>query len=318
MIAGRLPHEATSSVELVRKILSEPPARLRQYVPSVPEPVERLVAYLIEKRAADRPDSADRVCEAIHLVLQGRPLDEIRLPMRSALEEFRRSGVDAPAFTAPDATTRFLPDTAFARFLLQWFGVSRPWHAVAALTAMIAAGIGLGVAVDHALREDPRITAARELRRDASAWADSPVVGELQRDAGGGFRVAFDFPDRRVQRLLWGRSTLFVELAGADETGRDVVRTICSVTPSSESVAVSAPPWTAAGRLESGEPPALIGTTSLPPVGADAAVVRVDRRRTGADSGLYLCASQGGYEPLRLLMSARPGVRAAAVEASAF
>ncbi len=317
MIAGRLPHEATSSVELVRKILSEPPARLRQFVPTVPESVERLVAYLIEKRPADRPDSAERVCEAIHLVLQGRPLDEIRIPMRSALEEFRRSGVDAPAFTAADATTRFLPDTALARFTLRWFGTSRPWRVAVALAAVVAAGVALGSAVDHALREDPRITAAQELRRDVSPWEQSPEAGQMQRDAAGGFRLAFDFPAFRVERLQWGRDTLFVEMAGAEELRHDLVRVICSATPSAESVAVSVPPWTVPTRIGPGEPPALIGTTFLPLIGADAVLVRVDRSRPGADSGLYLCGPRGAYEPLRLLLSAQAGLRVAAVDAPA-
>src|SRR5690606_23012671 len=55
MITGKLPYEATEPVEMLRKIVSEPPKRLRDYVPDVPADAERLVAYLLEKRPSDRP-----------------------------------------------------------------------------------------------------------------------------------------------------------------------------------------------------------------------------------------------------------------------
>jgi predicted Ser/Thr protein kinase len=76
MISGRLPHEAKSRAQLAEKIIASPPARLRDYVPDVPEGVDRLVAHLLEKRPKDRPANGRVLLELIERVAQGETLDE--------------------------------------------------------------------------------------------------------------------------------------------------------------------------------------------------------------------------------------------------
>lgn len=97
MISGRLPHEASSRAELVNKIVGTPPARLRHYVPDVPEGVDRLVAHLLEKRPKDRPANGRVLCDLIERVRGGGTLDEdcrdrvaVMATLRASLEHDAR------------------------------------------------------------------------------------------------------------------------------------------------------------------------------------------------------------------------------------
>ena len=91
MIAGRLPYRAKDPIELLRKIVSTPPARLRDYMPDIPDDVERLVAHMIEKNPNDRPPSANDLAELIARVRAGKPLVEEDDGMGVAMDELRES-----------------------------------------------------------------------------------------------------------------------------------------------------------------------------------------------------------------------------------
>lgn len=102
MISGRLPHEASSRAGLVNKIVGSPPARLRDYVPDVPEGVDRLVAHLLEKRPKDRPANGRVLCELIERVLAGGTLDEECRSRVAAMATLRQALIqDTPPKTPP-------------------------------------------------------------------------------------------------------------------------------------------------------------------------------------------------------------------------
>jgi hypothetical protein len=74
-ISGRLPFEAANSVELIRKIAGEVPARLSTYVPDIPEPVDRFLAHVLDPDASQRPQDARALRSLIARVRSGEALD---------------------------------------------------------------------------------------------------------------------------------------------------------------------------------------------------------------------------------------------------
>lgn len=59
MLAGHAPFVSESPLELVKQQLDVPPPSLRTQVRNVPEEVERLVLWFLQKRRDDRPENAD-------------------------------------------------------------------------------------------------------------------------------------------------------------------------------------------------------------------------------------------------------------------
>ncbi|MDZ4857755.1 MAG: serine/threonine-protein kinase [Candidatus Hydrogenedentes bacterium] len=146
MLTGRLPYEASTPVEMIQRIISEPPARVRGFVPGVPEDVERLVAWLMEMNPKHRPANGHVVCEAIERVLTGKPLDASEARSTDTIEEFRRSLASSaqsknPAHNkaATSAFSRRRITMAAGIFLsvgaLAWFGIS--WLAGPATTLSV-------------------------------------------------------------------------------------------------------------------------------------------------------------------------------------
>lgn len=91
MISGRLPYESKDTVELIRKIVKDPPTRLSEVVPDIPDDVERLIAYLLEKKPEDRPLSAQEWVELCQRVIDGKPLIENDSGLENSLKSFRES-----------------------------------------------------------------------------------------------------------------------------------------------------------------------------------------------------------------------------------
>lgn len=242
MITGRLPFEASSSVELVRKILSETPPRIRQYNSNVPENVERLVAYLIEKKPADRPSSAEKVCIAIALVRAGRPLEEAQMSLRSALDEFRRSDTPRPSLARADATTKLLPESPLARFTLHWFGTPHPWQVLVAAILVVLSGSLLGVAISAVSKEDPIVTAMRALDSDLTRWTPPPTLAQFSDETAGILTTKILLKDFVFRSCAWGRQTAYVELEGSVRSARAGQRMLCSVNPVARQAAVSFDP----------------------------------------------------------------------------
>ena len=77
LLSGRLPHEHSSLGELLRAVAREPAPGLRSLRPELPEPLEALVARLLQPQPARRPaDAAALACElaALRPALAAPPL----------------------------------------------------------------------------------------------------------------------------------------------------------------------------------------------------------------------------------------------------
>ena len=65
LLAGRLPHEADSLGELLRRVAAEPAPDLRTLRPELPAPLAALVGQLLDKRAARRPSDGDALARSL-------------------------------------------------------------------------------------------------------------------------------------------------------------------------------------------------------------------------------------------------------------
>jgi len=63
LLTGRLPYDAEAPLAVILKHLNEPVPSVRQFRPSVPEPVDHLIARLMSKDPADRYQSASALIE---------------------------------------------------------------------------------------------------------------------------------------------------------------------------------------------------------------------------------------------------------------
>lgn len=101
MITGRLPYESKDPIQLVRKIVSDPPHRMTDFMPELPEDVERLIAYLIEKKPGDRPQTAEAWVTLCQRVIDGKPMMEEDSGLETSLREFREGETTPTPIGAP-------------------------------------------------------------------------------------------------------------------------------------------------------------------------------------------------------------------------
>ena len=243
MLTGRLPFEASSSVELVRKILGEQPTRLRAYAPHIPESVERLVAYLIEKKPEDRPANAEKVSEAFGLIREDRPLDEEQLTVSSALDDFRRTGPPKLTQYYNEATTKLLlAQRPIRSFTLHWFGTPHPWKVAVVGILLLVLGTLLGRLITEAIREDPTVIRARELESDISLWFDHGMVAAYVDNAPGLWIARINIQDMTLDKAAWCYDHAYVQLEGDPTTPRMGQRTIVALHPDSLGAWISVPP----------------------------------------------------------------------------
>ena len=160
MLTGRLPYEASTPVAMMQRIIAEPPARARKYVPEIPEDVDRLVAWLMEMNPKHRPESGHAVCEAIDRVLAGRPLDIQESRSAAVIEEFRK---DLAADTSANRTTVSEADRS-VRFRR---GV------------MIGAGIAMLIVAGSALWRMLQPAAPPAIAARPEAWFEPARVAEF-------------------------------------------------------------------------------------------------------------------------------------------
>jgi Protein kinase domain len=224
MLTARLPHEAANTLALIRKIVDEPPARLRDWAPEIPEEVERLVAYLLEKKPKDRPESAFAAQAAIARVRAGRPLDDREIKVTSTLASFRAS-VATPVCEGASRTRA-------AR------GAFPTWVAWAAMLA------GALAVVTLALSWVFFSTPGTEVQSDTARWLQSPRLATCVNEGRAVVLAQFHLPHFGVTALAWpnGDSSLRVQVDGSKSSARDGQRAVCSLSPTRLEASVIAPP----------------------------------------------------------------------------
>lgn len=230
MISGRLPHEGNSSTELVRRILSQPPARLKGFVPHVPDDVERLIAWLIEARPENRPASALEAREALERVRAGQRLDINDSAVSRAIAEFRLHSKPQMRRKPSRRRTAAAPRRKLS-VLHRRVGIG-----VAALAALMI-GWGAGAM----FREGPDDVSAGQ--QAVSNWYVSKDAASFLREAENVWIAHLADSDLRIQRVAWSDAAkAFVLMTSGGTENRDNVRrAILAVQPSARVARAVAP-----------------------------------------------------------------------------
>jgi serine/threonine protein kinase len=242
MLTGRLPYEAGSSIELIRKIVSNPPTRLRRFRGDVPEDVERLVAWMIEKQPNHRPPNCTTVCEAIDRVRRGKPLDLRGNSVSAAIAEFRnaagkRATPETPADKPGNQASGLTPITE-NRSAPRWRWAARS-VAIAALAMTAIAGTIWVVGPDPSGAEawDPGVS-------DPQRWFANPSVARFEDEAPGVVRAPFNLAGFYIQSITndGDGATFTVQLRGAENTHQEGRRVVCEIEPVQRYAGIVVPP----------------------------------------------------------------------------
>jgi hypothetical protein len=249
-LTGKMPYESSSSIDLIQKIVGEAPIRVRKLAPDVPEAVERLVAFMLEKDPAQRPDDAHAVGTLIDRVRKGLPLDARGDEMSAALADFRRS-LKAPTPRSRTPVDKANPRTgAIPRLKRRWFALSRKVRLGAAglvLAALLAllGGLTWRVMTGPALRDIPF-----GADHGFSRWTDTPPpLAEFREETAGVVLARLPLADMTPTGILWagGAWGALVRLDGLTGSPRAGQSAVLALDPERRQVSVVFAPFVASG-----------------------------------------------------------------------
>ncbi|GMV91299.1 MAG: hypothetical protein AMXMBFR82_10770 [Candidatus Hydrogenedentota bacterium] len=251
MLTGRLPYEAGSNIELIRKIVSDPPARLRRYRNELAEDVERLVAWMIEKQPHHRPPDGNAVRDAIGRVRRGMPLDLKTNTVSAAIADFRSAVEKRPdtATPAEKPRRRFASVTPFTESTRASAG---SWTLRgAAILAVLLCLIGgahwfAGTDATTVSTWDPQMT-------DPDLWFADPRVARFKDEAPGVLRAPLSLAAFSIDSLSRGdRATFKVELQGAVGSHQEGRRIVCELDPGLQVATLLGTPYLAPSAVQWG------------------------------------------------------------------
>ncbi|MBX7256571.1 MAG: serine/threonine protein kinase [Candidatus Hydrogenedentes bacterium] len=242
MVTGHLPHEGVTSVSLINQIIHEPPTRARSFAASIPEDVERLIAWMLERNPQHRPQSGDVVCEAIERIRAGKPLEVNASSMREAIADFRESMNE---LKTPTTGVRSASRQAHSRKGLFARLVSRKmlW----ALAGIVMA-TGLGAFAFHQV-------SAGGAQSDSStiavqAWTNSQPLCTFTEETPGTTLVRLHLPEYRIAGFGWTGKPVAaaVFLNSTSDSPRMGRRVVCGLEPLVRRASIGSPPLPFADR----------------------------------------------------------------------
>ncbi|MBN2309734.1 MAG: serine/threonine-protein kinase [Candidatus Hydrogenedentes bacterium] len=263
MIAGRLPYSSKDKADLIMRIIKGKVARLREFVPDVPEDIERLVAYLLENDPRNRPPDAAAAADLIARVRCGEGLPESGDGVAEALADLRHDIAETPT---PSSASRAAAGTGWLAALwdraqARWRGlpVIARWGIV--IVAAILGGLGLGAQAARTFCPDPGIQPAPSASAHADRWRQPSAVARFVVEAPGVLLVEFDLPGFAVTDVQWPGAGEYavVVLDGLPGSPREGQRAICLASPSQQRSALAVPPSGRAGHVVGPAPFTLIG-----------------------------------------------------------
>ncbi|MCC6488454.1 MAG: hypothetical protein IT364_13235 [Candidatus Hydrogenedentes bacterium] len=224
-------------MELIRKIVSEPPFRLRLFCPDLPEEVERLIAWTIEKQPRHRPADGRILFEAIQRVRHGGTVDTSAGPMLSVLSDYRQAvqrSLAPPQRLASGLTpiTETLPPS--------WRKKCRQAFFAALCTVpILLAGLYYGIRGEGA--PDP---ASLTAQNDPALWFVEDQVAGFQEEAPGITLARINLPGYEISRAGWtgARGTLVAQLDNTSHAHHEGWRTVCAVMPETRQSSIVVPP----------------------------------------------------------------------------
>lgn len=203
-LTGKMPYEALSSVEFIEKIIGEAPARVRDFVPSIPEPVDRLVAFMLEKDPLKRPGDGRALGEAIDRVRRGLPLDDHVDELSMAIADFRRS-LATPTPRGKTPATKTPPKkSSKQRIEKRWFALSRRVRLLLAGVIVIGLMAGAAVLTFRALGGAPLRETPLGPDNGIARWALEPrPLAEFRNETDRVRLAHIQFDAMTPSRIFW-------------------------------------------------------------------------------------------------------------------
>ncbi|MFA6241032.1 MAG: serine/threonine-protein kinase, partial [Candidatus Hydrogenedentales bacterium] len=236
MVTGHLPHEGLTSVGLINQIIHEPPARARSFAAGLPEDVERLIAWMLERNPLHRPQNGNVVREAVERIRAGKPLEVEAHSMRDALADFRES----MSGTKPQTTGAPSPSRG-AQSRLGVFARRMPRRVLGGLVALaLLAGLGIFV-----FREFSNAASrAAGSSNSEAAWAAQQPLSSISEEATGLRLIRIHLSDYRIASADWSGKPIVAALAldstrNSPRMGR---RVVCGLDPFAGHAFVGTPP----------------------------------------------------------------------------
>jgi branched-chain amino acid transport system substrate-binding protein len=104
MVTGRTPYIADTPAAILIKQATEPLPRPKQYIPDLPEAVEKVLIKSMAKEPADRYQTMDDFARALEGLLLGDVTREVPIPPTMAAVAGTLTGTETPASSEPEKT----------------------------------------------------------------------------------------------------------------------------------------------------------------------------------------------------------------------
>jgi len=263
MMTGRLPYRTTDKGELISAVICGHPLRLRECVRDIPEEVERLVAYLLEKDPKDRPVNAQSLCDAIARVREGKPLDPSAAEVTTVLSGLRQE-LQHPLECGAGATglrrgfDAFLGSGSWAR--TRWGALSPGLRRVCAAIAVTAFGALAGWKAGTFLYPDPHVQWPVSGDRIVSRWRLPVTVAYFVRANPTVLFANLSLSEFVVTDIQWTNEYVTAFLNGAAGTPREGERAVCQISPGLRHAVLALPPVTPGPGVGRPTPVALAGS----------------------------------------------------------
>lgn len=244
MLSGRLPYEAPTPITLIRKILVDPPTRLREFVAEVPENVEKLVAHMIEKKAKNRPADCHELTNIINRVRLGK----------SIVDESGHAGALASMRTGSSARSgkgrrsgerAVFPLGAFRAVWTGWRRLSGWVRMLVVCAFVVTAGAVAGAVVAERMAQDVALVPVGLAYPSVSLWDSSGSVSMTLDDASGIQLSSISLPDFALGGLAWlpSGNKIVLEVDGVAGTPRQGQRAVCLYDLDTHTASISLPPF---------------------------------------------------------------------------
>jgi hypothetical protein len=285
-ITGKLPFEAPGPAELLERIVADPTKRVRQYCPDVPEDVDRLVAWLMEKNPSHRPTDTHIVTDCLQRVLAGMPLEEEGPNLAGALAEFREDlSTPTPtpsraeeATTLTGATTQRLGDV-LRKSWTQWGGLSFAVQMLVATVVTVVGTVGL-VNVLTGGERSPVAPVKQGAAMTAARWDSVSSIGFFRPEAAGLVLATVQLPGFAVSAFapMAGTDGIVALLEGRQDSTRSGQQALVYINAASETMGVI----TATSARGEGR----IASVMASPFGAQGFLARFEGK-AGSPAGAY-------------------------------
>ena len=195
-----LPYEARTPAELLKQISAGKTARLSAHIPDIPEPVERLIAYMLERDAKHRPPNARELCRAMDRVLAGESLDDggDTLSWLKAREWQDDDSLALNTPTIPRTKRMGLKDRIAAR----WFSLGKGLRLLLAGVVVLSLLTPALLSLQNQFMALPYVPTNQQALADALAWDEAAAILNVEHETDSVSLFHLDFDGYQLDSLV--------------------------------------------------------------------------------------------------------------------